>query len=192
MLRINLLPEELRQSTASPIEQFHRTPLFLVIIVGILGILPLVFWAPIGLRRQQLRQLQSKVALLEPKKLVVDQLQRDLQLFRAQEAAFQGMIKGQGLWAARLNTLSDAIPDGVWFTELILEDTKLVIHGSAISLANPGMVSVTNLVQGLKADAHFMAAVKDIQIESMKRVQEGEVEVTQFIVNCALVEVPAA
>jgi len=192
MLRINLLPEELRQSTVSPIEQFHRTPLFLVIVVGILGILPLLFLAPIGLRRQQLQQLQGKVARLEPQKMTLDRLQQDLQLLRAQEAAFQGMAKGQGLWAARLNTLSDATPDGVWFTELILEDTKLVIHGSAISLANPGMVSVTNLVQGLKADAHFMAAVKEIQIESMKRVQEGEVEVTQFIVNCALVEVPSA
>lgn len=192
MLRINLLPEERRQSTVSPIEQFHRTPLFLVIIVGIMGFLPLVFWAPIGIRRQQLQQLQSKVALLEPQKIVVDRLQRDLQLLRAQEAAFQGMVKGQGLWAARFNTLSTATPEGVWFTELILDDTKLVIHGSAISLANPGMVSVTNLVQGLKADADFMAAVKDIQIESMKRVQEGEVEVTQFIVNCALLEAPSA
>jgi len=56
-----------------------------------------------------------------------------------------------------------------------------VIRGSAIEEANP-----TQLVQSLEADKEFMSAIKEIKIESIKRVQDGDIEVTNFTLNCAL------
>ena len=192
MLKINLLPEEQRKTSLSPVEQFHRTPLMLMILLG-LFLLPLMVWLPIALRQGQLKALNAKIQALDPKKQEVDQLQRFLQSLQAQEIAFQGLTKGQGVWAKRLNTLSDVTPEGVWFTTLTLDPSKgLVIHGSAVGQMDPGMVNVTRLVHSLKADSDFMAAVKDIQIESIKRVQEGEVEVMQFTLNCPLLETQAS
>lgn len=186
MLKINLLPEEFRKPTLSPIERFHQTPL-MWIIVGVLVAVPLLFFVPIiGLRLRQFRQLDARIQTLEPNKLDVEKLQRSLEHLRAQEAAFQRVAKGEGLWAKRLNTLSDVAEDGVWFSELTLDPAKgLVIRGSALDEANP-----TQLVQSLEADTGFMSAIKEIKIESIKRVQDGEIEITNFTLNCALADTP--
>ena len=190
MLKINLLPEGARKAALSPIEQFHRTPL-MWILVGAMIAFPVSLLIPLHLCRAQLQQLNEKIQALQPKKLQVDQLQRFLQQLRTQEAAFQGLEKGESRWAKRLNRLSDVTPDGIWFTDLSLDQMKgLVIQGSAVGQGGSEMVSVGRLVQDLKADSDFVSAVKDIQIESIKRVQDREIEIVQFTLTCALLGVP--
>lgn len=162
-------------------------------MVGVIVLLPMLVLIPVAIRTQQLQRLNARIAVLDPKKLEVDRLQRVLHTLQDQEAAFEGLAKGEGLWAKRLNTLSDLTPEGVWFTELSLDPGKgLVIQGSAVRGGDAGMLSVTQLVNGLKQDRDFMAIVKDIQIESIKRTQDGGIEVTQFTLNCALTEGPTS
>lgn len=188
MLKINLLPENIRKAAVSPIEQFHRTPMMWMVLAAMFGaaLLPLV---PMAIQRRQLQGLQAKIALLEPKKQEVDAIQRFLKELRAQEIAFQELKRGQSVWSKRLNALSDATPEGVWFTELVLDPAKgLVIQGSAIGQGGSEMVNVGHLVQDLKGNPSFAAAVKDIQIESIKRVQEKELEIVQFTLSCALTQ----
>ncbi len=190
MLTINLLPEGTRKASLSSVEQFHRTPLMWIALVLLLT-LPLLLLVPMSLRRHQLRQLNAKIAQLEPKKAQVDEVQRFLQKLRAQQAAFEGMGRGQGIWSRRLNLLSDVTPEGVWFTELVVDPAKgLIIQGSAIGHeSGPGMVSVTRFVQALKDQPEFASACKDIHIESMKQMlTEGEVEVVQFTLACTVAE----
>ncbi len=188
MLRINLLPPSARKSAPSLIEQLHRTPIMWIAGV-ILAVIPIGLWFPVHLRRQQLHQLTTAIEMLQPKKIQMDKLQHSLQELRAEEGAFRSLGKVQSFWSKRLNTLSDATPEGVWFTDLSLDPTKgLVIQGSAVGQADPDMVNITRLVQGLKADPDFASAVKDIQIESIKRIQDGEVEIVQFSLSCALLE----
>ena len=188
MLKINLLPEGARKATLSPIEQFHRTPLMWLGVALMIGLV-FVLFIPITLHRRALQQLNVKIRLLEPKKQAVGELQRRLQQLRAQEAAFRGLRHERGLWSKRLNTLSNVTPDGVWFTELSLDQKKgLTIQGSAIGKGGSEMVSVGHLVQDLKADPDFSSAIKDIQIESIKRIQEKEIEIVQFALMCSLRE----
>ena len=186
MLKINLLPESLQKATSSPIEQFYRTPLIWVVVVGVV-VFPLLFWIPTVMRRQELAKLHAKVQSLEPKKAHVDRLQEALTKLRAEETAYKGLRRGTG-WSKRLNTLSDLTPSGVWFTDFSLDQRELIIQGSAIGSGDPQMASVTKLVQELKADADFAAVVKDIQIESIKRVPEGDLELVQFTLTCPLAE----
>ena len=189
MLKIDLLPPSARKISLSPVEQFHRTPLMWIVVAGLIGF-ALSLLLPIGLRHRQLQRLNAKIEALEPRKLEVDQIQRFLQQLRAQEAAFQGLKKGQGLWSKRLNVLSDVTPEGVWFTELTLDPTKgLVIQGSATGQGSE-MDSVDRLVQDLKRNHDFASAVKDIQIESIKRVPERDIEIVQFTLACTLLEAP--
>ena len=192
MLKINLLPEAGRKAGLSSLEQFHRTPL-MWLAVAVMVALPLILLVPMQVRRQQLQQLEGKIQVLEPKKTELEQLQKFLQQLRQQETAFRALAKGQNLWSKRLNTLSDATPDGLWFTELALDPTKgLVIQGSAIGQVGPEMLSVTRLVQGLKESADFASAFKDIQIESIKRVQDGDIDIVQFTLTCTPAEAPAS
>ena len=188
MLNINLLPESARKATLSPIEQFHRTLLMWIGVIAMIGFV-LSLFIPMTIHRRQLQHLNAEIQALEPKKQAVEQLQRRLQQLRAQETAFRGLRHAQGLWSKRLNTLSNVTPDGVWFTELSLDPKKgLAIQGSAISQGGTEMVSVGRLVQDLKADPDFSLAIKDIQIESIKRIQEKEIEIVQFTLSCSLNE----
>ena len=191
LLKVNLLPESARKATLSPIEQFHRTPLMWIVVGLMVGVAVLLL-IPLGVLQGELRQLNIKIELLEPKKMEVDNIQRTLQTLHAQEAAFRNLKQGRSLWSKRLNVLSDATPDGIWFTELTLDPAKgLIIEGSAIGQGGSEMVNVGRLREDLKKDPDFAAAVKDIQIESVKRVQEKEIEVVQFTLSCPLVETAA-
>ena len=186
MLTINLLPEHIRKAGLSPIEQLHRTPLMWIAAGTMLffAVLPLL---PIAVRRQQLAQLNANIQALQPKKMEVDQIQRLLQQLQTQEAAFRGLKRGQKLWSKRLNILSNVTPEGIWFSEFTLDQSKgLVIQGAAVGQGGTEMVSVGRLVQDLKASPDFASAVKDIQIESIKRVQDHDIEVVQFTLTCAL------
>jgi Tfp pilus assembly protein PilN len=188
MLKINLLPEGARKATLSPIEQFHRTPMMWIAVAGLVGF-ALALLVPIGIRRHQLHQLNVKIRLLEPRKQEVDQIQKLLQQLRVQEVAFQGLKRGQSLWSKRLNILSNVVPDGIWFTELALDPGKgLIVQGAALGQGGSEMVNVGRLVQDLKDAPDFSSAMKEIQIESIKRAQEKEVEIVEFTLACTLRE----
>jgi hypothetical protein len=191
LLTINLLPEGARKTTLSPVEQFHRTPL-MWLAAGLLVAGALVPLLPMAVRQRQMKRLNITMQALTPKKVQVEQLRQYLQELREQEAAFRWLGKGQGLWAQRLNLLSNVAPDGVWYRELALDQTSgLVIQGSAIGQGGAEMTLVGRLVQDLKANPDFSSAVKDIQIESVTRVQDGEIEVVQFTLVCSLRERPS-
>jgi len=186
LLKINLLPESARKAVLTRAEQFHRTPL-MAIAGAVMLVLPLLLLVPISFNRQQLRQLEAKIQALEPRRTEVERIQNFLRRLRSQQTAFQGLKQGEGIWSRRLNTLSDVTPDGVWFTEFALDLKKgLVIQGSAIATTGPEMMTVTRLVQDLKANPDFSSAFKQIQIESIKRVQESDFDIVQFTVTCTL------
>jgi Tfp pilus assembly protein PilN len=191
LLQINLLPEGERKATLSPVEQFHRTPLMAIVIIGMAAVV-LLLLLPIGLRRRQLQQLDKEIEALTPKKVELDHLQQVSQRLRAQETAFAGLEQGHRRWSKRLNTLSTLTPEGVWFTDLALDPARgLIIQGSALGQGGTEMVHIGRLVQDLKNDADFAAAVKDIQIESIKRTQDHEIEIVQFTLTCSLVGGPS-
>ena len=188
MLKINLLPESARQATLSHLEQLHRTPLMWIALSMMIAI-PVSLFLPANLSSHQLAQLTAKLGVLEPRKAEVDRLQQLLQRLRVQEAAFRDMGRGQGVWSKRLNVLSNVTPSGVWFTDLSLDQTTgLVIQGSAVAQRDPEMVNVTKFVRELEADPDFAAAVKNIQIESIKRVLDGDIEIVQFTLTCSLIQ----
>lgn len=188
MLKINLLPETARKPTRSPIEEFHRTPL-MRLIVGGLVLVALLQVLQVTLHRRHLQQLRTQIDALMPKKLEVEQLQATIQRLQAYQAAFEQFGRHEAGWAKRLNVLSDVTPDGVWFTELALDGEKgLIIQGHAISQGGEEMVGVGRLVEDLKASPAFAAAVKEVQIDSIKRTQDRDIELVQFTLVCPLAE----
>ncbi|MBI4341107.1 MAG: PilN domain-containing protein [Candidatus Omnitrophica bacterium] len=191
LLKINLLPESARKPAQLPMQQLHRTPLAAIALVVLVG-LPLALWVPLQLNRVYLQQLTKKARLLEPKQAEVAKVQGLLARLRAQQAVFQELKGGKDTWAQRLNILSDLTPTSVWFTELSLDRSKgLVLQGMALASQGPEMVTVTRLVQELQSNATFASPFKQIQLESIKRVQQGEFDVVQFTITCTIVPVAA-
>jgi Tfp pilus assembly protein PilN len=188
MLTVDLLPEAYRKASQTSFEQFHRTPLaWLLLTLLVMGMLvPLTLWS---LRSRTLAQLNAKIQERRPKHEAIEQVQRLLHRLQEQETAFKGLMHEGGNWSRRLNTLSDVTPDGVWFTELMLERGKgLMIQGAAVGEGGAEMMRVGRLVQDLKANTDFSKVVKDIQIESIKREQDKEIEIVKFTLTCSLKE----
>lgn len=189
MLKINLLPAAARKSVASPIEQFHRTPIVWLSVAAML-LLAGALAMPVRISEQRLTRLQRATSELRPRKAAVDEIRRFSEQLRAQEKAFKELGQGEGTrrWSKRLNRLSALTPEGVWYTDLTLERQKsLVIQGAALGQGGAAeTVAIGRLVADLKADPDFSSAVKDIQIESIKRVQDGPIETVQFTLTCEL------
>jgi len=187
MITINLLPETYRKSPASSVQRFHRSPLMLL-VVGTMAGLVLFLSGVMQIRQVRLAQLTARIQHLEPQKAVVDELRTTVQKLRDQQEVFQRLGHERSQWARRLNLLSDLIPEGAWFTDLSLDQLRgLVIQGFAIGRGGEEMVRIGRLVQDLKADPVFSAMVRDVQIESIKSVQEKEIELVEFTLTGELV-----
>lgn len=186
MLTINLLPESYRKTTATPLPQLHRSPLVSIIVAIVLGLTVLLALVR-QIRQMQLNHLNAQLQQLQPKRVEVDRLRVILQKLRTQQTSFEGLHRGESAWARRLNALSDATPEGIWFTNLSLDPVHgLVIEGAALGREGQEMAQVGQLVQNLKEQSAFTSAAREIQIESIKSVKEDDVEITLFTLTCAL------
>jgi len=192
MIGINLLPESYRKPPSSPVQRFHRSPLMLLVL-GTMAGLVLFLVGIMQIRQARFGQLTARIQQLESQKTVVDELRAAVQKLRDQQAVFQRLGYERSQWARRLNLLSDLIPAGVWFTDLSLDQLRgLVIQGSAMSEGGEEMVRIGRLVQDLKVDPVFSAMVRDVQIESIKSVQEKEIEMVEFTLTGELMTMSPA
>jgi len=160
----------------------------MLLVVGTMAGLVLFLSGVMQIRQVRLAQLTARIQHLEPQKAVVDELRTTVQKLRDQQEVFQRLGHERSQWARRLNLLSDLIPEGAWFTDLSLDQLRgLVIQGFAIGRGGEEMVRIGRLVQDLKADPVFSAMVRDVQIESIKSVQEKEIELVEFTLTGELV-----
>lgn len=183
MITINLLPEAYRTPQTASIRQIYRSPLLILVaalLVGAIAILGTITqW-----RYRELQQLKSQLDGLQAQKREIDAVKMAVQALRGQHAAFAGLSTQRSQWAKHLGLLPEVTPEGVWFTDLSFDTKKgLVLQGAAISQGGDEMLRIGRLAQDLKNDPVFSALVKDIQIESMQRQQEGEIEVIHFTLN---------
>ena len=179
MLNINLLPEQLRKPEPSAFEQIHRMPLT-SILLGIMVLVTVALGVVVRFRTMELQKLNEQVLQLQPKKTVVDQLQRQIQKLEEEEKAYS-QLSMDFLWAKRFSQLSAVIPDGLWFTDFVwapLEGLKLT--GVTIQEDGAEMSKISRLVQDLKSDAKFGADLEDIKIDSIKRIQDKDIELVSF------------
>jgi Tfp pilus assembly protein PilN len=187
MIRINLLPPAYRKAPASSVQQFFRSPLAAILVAVSLGAAGLLAGAAKA-RQVRLSELQDRTREVEPRRLAIEELLKSVQLLREQKVIMERVVQVRSQWARRLNQLSNVTPEGVWFTDLMLDQDKgLVLQGSAVGQGGTEMVQIGRLAQDLKADAVFSAAVKDIQIQSIESVQERETEVVKFTLTGSLV-----
>jgi Tfp pilus assembly protein PilN len=181
LIEINLLPTAAQPSAVPRPRDLARMPLTWV-VAGLMAGAVVLAWAAgsaVGLR---LAGLQRRIEALEPKKAAMDRMQQFVQRLQTQEQAFRGLqSEDRHRWSMRLQELSEATPDGVWFTDLDMDDRKgLVVRGSALSEGGNEMGRINKLVTLLKEHPKFGAAVGDLQIESVKARSDGDIDVADF------------
>lgn len=186
LLGIDLLPARARRSRGVPVRQLHRIPLVWLTSGALVAY---TAWSAgaAHVTRQRLRDARARIDQLRPRKQELDGLQQTLQRLQAEEQAFRAIGPAGPGWAGRLNALSDLTPDGIWFTELVMDPAiGLQIQGTATAQGGAEMVRIGQLVNDLKAHAAFASLIRSVQIESIRRAQDKEIELVQFALVCEL------
>ena len=193
MITINLLPRDSRTSATASLQQFSRSPLA-VVMVGALAGLTLLFVVVKGVQQVRLTRVTGEIQQRMSRKAMVDRLKETVGTLRARHAVYARLDRDRSQWARRLNALSTVMPEGVWLTDLSVDPQQavLTLEGSAIGEGEEKMNRLGRLVQELKRDPVFSMAVRDVQIESIKSVLDGELEVVNFTIRCGLTTPPAA
>jgi Tfp pilus assembly protein PilN len=187
MVTINLLPVSYRKPKESQAHQLARSPLAFLAAGGLIAI-ALLLVATTRVRHMRLAGIENQLQQIRSRKASLDALMASVQELRDQKLGLERVIKSRSQWAKRLNQLSNVTPEGVWFTDLLLDAEKgLVIQGSALGHGGEEMVQIGRLAQDLKSDPGFSAMVRDIQIQSIESMQEKETEIVKFTLTGSLV-----
>ena len=183
MLNINLLPEESRKIDQTSLQQFHRTP-FMWIVAGMMVTSLLGLMGIVSLRRIQAQKITSELESLQPKKLVIDQLQKFVKGLQDEQLAFERLRGKETAWAKRLTVLADIVPEGIWFTNLVWDPTEgLRLEGVAIQEDGAEMSKLSRFIETLKTHPSFGPELTEVKIDSVQRMQDESIEMVKFTIT---------
>lgn len=181
MLEINLLPQDVRRGQTSSLRQIHRMPI-VWILSGILLLNILAFFGSTQVKAFQLSKLNKKLEMLRPQQQQMQRLQDDVNKLRAEESAFQGLGAGTTYLSQRLFALAEAAPNGIWYSELVLDSHEgMILRGAAIAQNGIEMSQIGQLVQSLSQSGGFVQDFGAIKIDSIKRATDENVEIVEFM-----------
>lgn len=189
MITINLLPESHRPPKAGPIQQFHRSPMALMLAAALVGLAVLLAaWA--GINKARVSRANQKLQTLAAKKGAIDELKTSVALLQRQAKALEETHLQRSAWASRLNAIADVTPQGVWFTDLVLDAKKFVLQGAVVRQRGEEMNALNRLAQDLKQDPRLAPVVSDVQLGEIRNVQDGEIDLMEFTMTCRLTSPP--
>ncbi len=170
MIRINLVPEELRRKR----RPVRRTPavagppreLVAAIIGGTVVLLLLVhavLQSVILMDYTRRKALQAQMEELAEDKAHIDQVMRRVRAAREQVQALEGILGDRRLsWARVLNAVSDQVPEGVWLNRMLFEEDTLLIEGSSLARQEDEVSGVYAFIANLKKSVPFSSDFGEI------------------------------
>ena len=191
MITINLLPESARKPQTTSLQQFPRSPLAMGLIGGLLGVSVLLLGAKIILQ-VRLRGLTATLQQQQPQKIQAEAVRASVNALRERYELYQRLSRERSDWTQRLSALAAMTPDGIWLTDFAFDpDEGLALQGSAIGNGGEEMIRIRRFVQDLRSHPAFAALIKDVQIESIKSVLDGDVGIVKFALTGQLSQPPA-
>jgi len=117
MIRVNLLPEELRRTGGAQ-------PLMLGVLLGgivplaVLGCVYVYLWFNVIVVEEKLAHLQQEVSQLNAQAAEVDSLQEDIADYKERERIIIQIKTNRILWSRKLDALATMTPPEIWITKL--------------------------------------------------------------------------
>lgn len=172
MIKINLLPEELRIIDKGggfrPEHLLYLIPaVFAVLIVAhiFLGIGYISL-----LRRYDRLNLEWKKG--QPQAAQIAELKKESQ---------SAVLPEQRLnWSEKLNLLSMKLPAGVWFNGIALTDKEFVLKGSVVSSEKQELTLINKFLAGLKNDGGFFMGFAGLELGPLKKDNIGGCDIVDF------------
>ena len=89
-------------------------------------------------------------------------------------------------WSSKFNTISDALPRGLWIRKMTLDKIGLVVEGSGVSKTQNEINNVGLFLSALKKNDDFMKDFSSLEVNSIQRGKINAIEVTDFTVMAKL------
>ena len=183
MIKINLLPEELRPKPKKPgidLESKETLYFFIPLVFGLLVIIHLALGGFFLLKNLQLGMLSSKWHKLDTQRNAVDNFRSESLQLSEDAKALQQITAKSIKWAPKLNKLSLSLPAGIWFRSLSLNASTLNISASVISLQKTEMALINQFIENLKKDNDFFADFTNLDLGSVEKRPVGGYEIADF------------
>lgn len=191
MITINLLPESARKPQTTSLQQFPRSPLAIGLVGCLLGLSVLMLGAKVVLQAR-LRGLTATLQQQQPQKAQAEAVRASVTALQDRDKLYQRLSRERSDWTQRLSALAEMTPDGIWLTDFAFDpDEGLALQGAAIGNGGEEMIRIRRFVQDLRSHPAFAALIKDLQIESIKSVLDGDVEIVKFALTGQLTVAPA-
>ena len=212
MIKINLLPEDLRKQGSSltnfSVDFKGREKQVIGIAVAAVIILAVVHAALffIGYKSSaEYAAMAKKEAKLLPAKKEYESLTVEVVVSNKKAKAIDDLMANRFSWAKKLNSLSDVMVPGIWLTNIFYEEKQedaplqaasqgkspkkitlkyLNISGYASSMGEEGTALVGKFIKNMKDDPSFFSDFSEIKLESIRSEKVLDQEVMSFEITC--------
>lgn len=185
MIKINLLPENLRKS-----ESVQKIPLLAVIYI--ISLIIIVLHILLGVlsvyKKVQLTTLDKTWNKIQPQYKEVQTLKKELAIKRDKVKLIDFLLKRNIYLTDFLNKINKAVPKGLWLNRLSFSETGLFIEGSVFSFGTDEVSLVNKFFNELKNDGFFQKNFNNFNLESMQRRNIKEYEVLDFLLTAKVNE----
>lgn len=198
MIRINLLPEELKikakfkspeQETVKKVSVLLQDKVFIYIIVSVLTLFILAhfYFVIISIsKNSKLVSLNRKWLDSAAQKNELDEFNRQFSSGSQNISLLKELSARRILWAQKLNALSLDLPSGVWFNSIVINDKNITIQGSVISLQKQEVSLINKLLENLKADTGFSKNFFSLELSNVQKRVSGGYDISDFTLTGVL------
>lgn len=202
MIKINLLPEELKK-TPKPSKAFKfdinalgpKAFKALIIFLSALVALHIILVVSIFLKDSSLKRADLKWQKLQPVKIEIERISDESRGIEKRILPIRQLIEGRAMWARRLNQISDLLTPGIWLTR-IYQETHLVdtqkgvstralnLEGCASSVYGDETALVAKFIKSLQEDKDFSGQFSEIKPGPMEKAMLENNPVMNFKITC--------
>ena len=189
MIEINLLSEEPKVKTKRIGKVSIESKYFLYLIPLVFAVLIFVHicLAAVGIAKSlQFSQLNSKWKKLKPQREQLNNLNKEYDVVTSGAKVIQEMNSRRLNWSEKLNRLSQDLPSGIWFNEILASRKDFALKASVVSLQKEEMSLINTFINSLKNDARFLRYFDKLELGSVQKKSIGGYDVVDFILTAKL------
>ena len=189
MIEINLLSEELKVKTKRIGKLSIESKYFLYLIPLVFAVLIFahICLAAVGIAKSfQFSQLNSKWKKLKPQREQLNNLKKEYDVVTSGAKVMQELNSRRLNWSEKLNRLSQDLPSGIWFNEILASRKEFVLKASAVSLQKEEMSLINKFIDSLKNDTRFLRDFNKLELGSVQKKSIGGYDVVDFILTAKL------
>jgi len=189
MIEINLLSGDSKAKTKRIGKVSIKSKYFLYIIPLVFAVLILAhicLAAEAIVKSFQFSQLNSRWKKLEPQRELLNNLKKEYDVLAFNAKLIQELNSRRLNWPEKLHRLSQDLPSGIWFNEILVSRKDFVLKASVVSLQKEEMGSINKFIDSLKNDARFLRNFNKLELGSVQKKSVGGYDVVDFILTAKL------